>query len=76
MGNFKIVYDSNACIGAGTCSTVSKELWSMGKDNKAVLKGSTGHNGVFELELDDSQYKAQSAVVEGCPSSCISIKKL
>jgi len=75
--SFKIVYDKNSCIGAGTCSTISKQLWHVDGD-KATLKGATLNpkTGAYELVLDDANIKQEQAVVGSCPAGCIKIEKM
>jgi len=75
MGKFKIVYDSNNCIGAGVCESMSKDLWSM-KGDKAVLKGAKESGGVYELEVEEAVAKRQEAIAGSCPAGCITVKKL
>jgi ferredoxin len=76
MGQFKIIYDREGCIGAGTCATISKDLWTIDKDGHANLKGAVKNaKGKYELVLDESQRKVQETVCGSCPSGCILIEK-
>jgi len=70
----KLVYDKEACVGAGECEALSK-LWRL-KDGRAELLGSKQNsNGLFELELDDDEACRQEAVIGSCPVGCIKLVK-
>ena len=76
MASFKIIYDRDACIGAGTCATISKDLWHMDKDGRATLKGAVKNaKGKYELVIDESQRKLEDAVCGSCPSGGIRVEK-
>jgi len=72
---FKIVYDKKNCIGAGTCSTISKQFWHVGPDGTATLKGAAinPQTGTHELVLDEKYLSQEKAVVGNCPAGCIKI---
>jgi len=73
----KIVYDKKACIGAGECEALSKELWHMGSDSKAILKGAVLNpkTGKYELAIDDSQIKLHERIAGSCPVGAIKVEK-
>jgi len=79
MGSIKIIYDKKKCIGAGECEKINKELWHMGPDSKATLKGAvpTTSAWVYELILDESQLKQAERVARSCPAmGAIKVVKL
>ena len=76
MGKIKIVYDKKMCIGAGECEAVSKELWHIGPDGKATLKGAELKDGKYVLEVDESMLKKQEIAARSCPVGAIKIIKL
>jgi len=75
MGNYKIVYDKESCIGAGTCEAVSPENWKV--DNaagKADLVGAKDMgDGNFELDIEDKDLDMHMQAAQGCPVLCIHI---
>lgn len=75
---YKIVYDRNSCIGAGECEAISKRLWHVDNEGKAVLKGAklNEETGKYELEITDEEFKEQDTVVGSCPIACIKIEKI
>lgn len=63
-GSYKIVYDRNKCIGAGTCVELAPDTWELDDEGKAkMLKSSFG-----QAELDKQVKAAKS-----CPAHAISI---
>lgn len=79
MGSIKIIYDKKKCIGAGECEKINKELWHMGPDSKATLKGAVPNpgTGLYELILDESQLRQAERVARSCPAmGAIKIVKL
>lgn len=75
MGNYKIVYDKESCIGAGTCEAVSPDTWKVdNKIGKADLVGGVSMgNEMFELEIEDKDLDMHVQAARGCPAACIHI---
>jgi len=70
MGNIKIIYNKKACIGAGECEKINKEMWQMGSDSKASLKDAVPTPaGLYELILDESQLKSAERAARSCPAT-------
>ena len=64
MGKYRIEYDRNGCIGAGSCANMAPDTWKMDDDNKATqLIG----------EFDDDKLAENLEAAKGCPVSIIHI---
>jgi ferredoxin len=72
----KLVYNKKGCIGAGECEALSKDMWKVQSDGKAVLKGAVMNpkTGNFELEIDGAAAGVQQKVAKSCPSGCIKVE--
>lgn len=75
---YKIIYDRNSCIGAGECEAISKRLWKVDNEGRAVLKGAklNEKTGNYELVITDEEFKEQETVVGSCPIACIRLEKI
>ncbi len=74
---YKIIYDRNLCIGAGTCVAINPKSWELdNSDNKANLLNSKPKEeniDTFELEIDESTFNIEMEAAKGCPVNCIHI---
>jgi len=77
MPKIKIVYDREACIGAGVCAAIADKVWSMNDDGKAdLIKGSQKDGKwIREIEVDDAELEANKQAAEGCPALVIHLYK-
>ncbi len=57
--------DKNICIGCGTCTVITPEVFELGKDGKAQPKD------LKEEEIEKLKEKIQEAI-DSCPVSAIS----
>ncbi|MFH8080939.1 MAG: ferredoxin [Candidatus Aenigmatarchaeota archaeon] len=74
MGKYKIVYERDACIGAAACVAIAPMMWSLDKENKAVLKdGEKVNNNVFEREIDEKDLEINLEAAYACPVNAIHI---
>ncbi|MBL7160400.1 MAG: ferredoxin [Candidatus Aenigmarchaeota archaeon] len=73
MATYKIIYDREACIGAGVCAAVADKVWVMNDDGKADLVGGKEENGKWVREIDESELEANKQAAEGCPAVVIEI---
>ncbi|MBS3144713.1 ferredoxin [Candidatus Woesearchaeota archaeon] len=64
MANYTIKYNSGACIGAGSCVAACPENYSLGSDNKAIVKTKT---------ITDKELKKNIAAAKSCPTLAIEI---
>ena len=72
MSKFKIVYDRNSCIGANACVALSPDIFEMGDDGKANLKGGKDiGDGKFELVTESDESILEAA--QGCPVDVIKV---
>ncbi|MGV8086331.1 MAG: ferredoxin [Candidatus Woesearchaeota archaeon] len=65
MTKYKVEVDEKTCIGCGAC-TVACDNFALNGDKAKPIK---------EI-IDQSEFKANKEAEEGCPVSCISIKKI
>ncbi len=75
----KVIFNREECTGAGVCVSMCPEYFSMGDDNKAVLKDSkenseTG-NQELEIEVDEEKLSCLKEAAAGCPVQVIEIKE-
>ena len=74
---YKIVYDRNNCIGAGSCSAVFAERWVMNNaDDKADLVGGKLESmpkRVVVLEFSDEELARFMESAQVCPVNVIHI---
>ena len=57
---YKILYDREKCIGAGSCVAVADHIWKMDDEDKATLL----EEGTEELELVTSEMKKTPEIEE------------
>lgn len=62
---YKIVYDREGCIGAGSCVPACPDNWSMNEDGKADCK---------KLEITEEELQANKDAAESCPVQVIHIE--
>ncbi len=60
---YQIIYDREECIGAGSCTAVSKN-WKMADD---------GHADPLKKDLSEEDLKENLEAAEVCPVHCIHI---
>jgi len=74
---YKIVYDRDNCIGAGSCTAVFAERWIMNnKDDKADLVGGTWETSpkrVMILEFTQEELERFMESAQVCPVNVIHI---
>lgn len=79
MKKYKVVYDRKDCIGAASCTAVSKD-WSIkeGGDGKADLKDSSikFNNDVQEKIIDEKELQSMLEAARVCPVNVIHIYDL
>ena len=75
MAKFKVVYEKNACIGAGACAALLEERWKISDmDGKANLLGGVETKpGVFEYEFTEEELEKVLESAEACPVNVIHI---
>jgi ferredoxin len=61
---YKIEYDREGCIGAGSCVAACPENWEMAADNKANFK---------QKEITEKELKANMDAAAVCPVNVIHI---
>ena len=74
---YKIVYDRDNCIGAGSCTAVFAERWAMNnKDDKADLVGGvldTSSKRMMVLEFSQEELERFMESAQVCPVNVIHI---
>lgn len=65
MGRYKIVYDRDACIGAGSCEAANPENWK--------LDQASGKAVVGKVEIDDAEVQKNLEAAQACPVAAIKI---
>ena len=62
------------CIGCGTCSSICPEIFELGDDSRAHIKGSqTGAEPIEDKEVGESRCVEEAADI--CPTQAIEVKK-
>lgn len=70
---YKVIYERDACIGAGACIMASPKYWEMDKEGKAILKEGKKNKEVFEIEINQEDFKQILEAAKACPANCIHI---
>ena len=75
MAKFRVVYDRENCIGAGTCVGANGEYWSIELDDKATLKDSVydPETKMWILETDEKGVQKQIDAAKVCPVQVIHV---
>jgi len=74
MGTYRIVYDRNGCIGAGTCEALDPEDFKLVEDGLAdLIDGEEVKDGIWVKEIDEEQKAAALEAAKGCPVNVIKI---
>ena len=75
MTKYRVTYDRDGCISAAACVGVDPVHWVLDAvDGRANLVGGLkDKNGVFELEIDESQLQKLKESAEVCPVLIIHI---
>lgn len=77
MVKYKVIFDREACIGALACSAIQPELWRNTEDGKVdLINASKREDGKFEVEIDESVFKAHQEAEHSCPVFAIKIEKI
>ncbi len=71
----KVVHYRKKCIGCGNCVLQAPCFWEMDEDGKSNLKYAKDKNGVFILEIHDSDVEKNTLAARDCPSRIIKIEK-
>jgi ferredoxin len=66
----KIKIDQQKCIGCGSCQAVCPDIFEIGEDSKAHLKGSEGGD-----ELKTDNFGCVQEATEICPVQAIEIEE-
>lgn len=61
---YKIKYDREKCIGAGSCAEIAPETWELDDEGKAVLK---------KPEITDEELDINVKAAKSCPVHAIEI---
>ncbi|HLD89251.1 MAG TPA: ferredoxin [Candidatus Nanoarchaeia archaeon] len=64
MKKYRIEFDREACIGAGSCAVLCPENWELVEDGKATVK---------KIEVDEKEFKCNMEAAESCPVNAIHI---
>ena len=64
MTPYTVRYNKAACIGAASCVAVCPENYSLGPDNKAIIK---------QMSIMDKDLKKNIAAAKSCPTNAIEI---
>lgn len=64
MSAYTIKYNKSACIGAASCIAACPENYSLGADNKAIVKTTT---------ISSKDLKKNLAAAKVCPTAAIEI---
>ena len=77
MARYKVVFDRETCIGALNCVGVAPDFWKTAKDGKVDLSNSkkTGDQ-MFELIIDEKNYKENLTAAKVCPVKAIKVEKI
>ena len=75
---YKLVYDKDKCDGEGECKNILPQFWDIGKNTKAILKGSIFNDisKTYELLIDSKILEMQKTVAGICPKECIRLIEL
>jgi ferredoxin len=69
----KVLLDLQKCIGCGTCASVCSDLFELGDDTKAHIKGAS-INSLIEEKVGELPICVDEAA-EACPITAIEIQK-
>lgn len=77
LKKYRIIFDRQNCIGAGPCTTFSKN-WVVDpeKDGKAVFKGQGEGMRELIVEIDESELEQELKAAKSCPVSVIHIEDI
>jgi ferredoxin len=64
-GSVRITIDETRCCGSGNCALYASDLFSHREDDGVAV--------VLDSSPPESRYQDIQAVVEGCPTSAISV---
>ena len=67
MAKYRIEYDREGCIGAGSCIGACPKNWTMAEDGKS---------NVLKTEIDEADLAANKEAAEACPVNVIHITNI
>lgn len=73
MPKFKVIYDREACVGAGACTVVCEKFWKMNDDGKADLIGGDPNN---EIIIGEEDLPCNKQAADSCPVDAIRIEEI
>ncbi|MEK6849613.1 MAG: ferredoxin [Nanoarchaeota archaeon] len=73
---YKVIYERNNCIGAGTCVAVLDARWKMNDDGKADLNGGVKKGDIYELIITEAELPKMLESAEACPVLVIHIEDM
>jgi ferredoxin len=77
MAKYRIVYDREACIGAGACVGMAPKDWEMNADAKAdLLGGKKREDGMWVKIIDEAEFKTSQEAADACPVAIIKLEKI
>ncbi len=65
MGRYRIAYDREACIGAGSCEAANPDNWKLDQASEKAV--------VTRTEIDDSEVEKNLEAARACPVAAIKI---
>ncbi len=74
MKKYRVIYDRQNCIGAGTCVLAHDKRWSLNDDGKADLAQSHKKGDYFELIIDEAELPKMMESAQACPVLVIHIE--
>ena len=70
---YKVVYNRQKCIGAGTCAAMSPKQWEMQSDGKAKLVGGSEEGVSWVKMVGESEKAFHLTAAGGCPPQVIEV---
>ena len=73
----KILYRRNKCIGCSSCVVANKIRWRVSrKDGKCTLVGGKEKNGIYSINVDESEFDVNVTAAKNCPASIIEVRRV
>jgi ferredoxin len=77
MAQYKVVFDRKKCIGALNCVGAAPDFWKMAKDGKVdLLNSKESKKQIFELAIDEKDFKQNQIAAQVCPAKAIKVEKI
>lgn len=73
----RVSIDQDLCSGVGLCASACPEVFAIGDDGRAVVRGGqwvAGSGSTIAAELPDSLVEGVLDAAEGCPERCIYVE--